>query len=121
MRRAFPAKEKGMSRREFVRRLSSVGTAFGVSSLLPCALGGFGSEAYGQAEEQIKTKAVDVDLTQPDVHPTPAKWYKVEEDKAIRCGICARNCHLPNDKTCFCRTHINRDGKLYTTAWANPC
>jgi len=122
MTKSFPAKEKGMSRREFVRRLSSVGTAFGVSSLLSNALGGFGADvAEAQPEEQIKTKAVDVDMNAPYVHPTPAKWYKVEEDKAIRCGICARNCHLPNNKTCFCRTHINRDGKLYTTAWGNPC
>ncbi|MEW6359745.1 MAG: AmmeMemoRadiSam system radical SAM enzyme [Planctomycetota bacterium] len=122
MRRTFPTKEESMSRRDFVRGLSLMGTALGVSSLLPCAPGGFGMrEAEGQAEEQIKTKAVDVDLNAPYVHATPAKLYKVEEDKAIRCQICARNCHLPNNKTCFCRTHINRDGKLYTTAWANPC
>jgi pyruvate formate lyase activating enzyme len=49
------------------------------------------------------------------LHPTEEKYYETIEDNALRCHICARHCFLPEGKTCFCRTHINKGGKLYAT------
>jgi pyruvate formate lyase activating enzyme len=39
----------------------------------------------------------------------------------VRCHICARHSVLPEGKTCFCRTHINKGGKLYATNFNKAC
>lgn len=39
----------------------------------------------------------------------------------IQCDLCPRRCHLPHGKRGFCRVRENRDGKLYTLVYGNPC
>jgi pyruvate formate lyase activating enzyme len=39
----------------------------------------------------------------------------------IQCDLCPRQCHLPRGKRGFCRVRENRDGKLYTLVYGNPC
>jgi pyruvate formate lyase activating enzyme len=42
-------------------------------------------------------------------------------DRNVQCKICPNNCLLtPGDRS-HCRNKINRDGTLYTLAYANPC
>lgn len=42
-------------------------------------------------------------------------------DRNVQCKICPNNCLLaPGDRS-HCRNKINRDGKLYTMAYGNPC
>jgi len=108
--------KNGYSRREFARELSRWGAALGMCSVMSSVLG---RRAEGQVATM--TTAKEVDINSPNVVPVKAKYYKTVDEKAIRCFICARNCYLPEGKTCHCYTHINRDGKLYTTAWNNPC
>lgn len=39
----------------------------------------------------------------------------------VQCSICPNHCLLePGDRS-HCRTRVNRDGTLYTLAYANPC
>ncbi|MEW6074661.1 MAG: AmmeMemoRadiSam system radical SAM enzyme [Planctomycetota bacterium] len=37
------------------------------------------------------------------------------------CHVCPLDCVLEDGETCFCRTRTNRGGRLYTTAYGNPC
>ncbi len=37
------------------------------------------------------------------------------------CRVCPLDCVLEDGQTCFCRTRTNRGGRLYTTAYENPC
>jgi pyruvate formate lyase activating enzyme len=42
-------------------------------------------------------------------------------DRNVQCKVCPNNCILaPGDRS-HCRNKINRDGTLYTLAYANPC
>lgn len=39
----------------------------------------------------------------------------------IQCELCPRRCHIAKGKRGFCRVRENRDGKLYSLAYGNPC
>jgi len=42
-------------------------------------------------------------------------------DRNVQCKVCPNNCLLaPGDRS-HCRNKVNRDGTLYTMAYANPC
>ncbi|MGB9911725.1 MAG: AmmeMemoRadiSam system radical SAM enzyme [Microgenomates group bacterium] len=37
--------------------------------------------------------------------------------KNVRCGVCQRRCVISNGKIGYCRTRLNKNGKLYTTIY----
>ncbi|MBN1156810.1 AmmeMemoRadiSam system radical SAM enzyme [Candidatus Woesearchaeota archaeon] len=39
----------------------------------------------------------------------------------VHCKLCPHECVLGNNDRGFCRTRVNKDGKLYTIAYGNPC
>ena len=45
---------------------------------------------------------------------TEAKYYKKLENKAVQCVLCPKNCIIGPQKTGFCKTRQNIEGKLYT-------
>ncbi|RKX60723.1 MAG: AmmeMemoRadiSam system radical SAM enzyme [Thermodesulfobacteriota bacterium] len=47
-----------------------------------------------------------------------AKLYKTLKNKII-CLLCWRFCKIENNETGFCRTRINKNGKLYTLTYGN--
>lgn len=47
--------------------------------------------------------------------------YSVTTPKGIKCQICPNNCILREGLESICRTHIVKDGKLYSIAYGNPC
>ena len=54
------------------------------------------------------------------------KWSKEslfseETARGMRCMICPNECTLKNGEVSDCRNRINKDGKLYTIAYGNPC
>ncbi|RMH30019.1 MAG: AmmeMemoRadiSam system radical SAM enzyme [Candidatus Hydrogenedentota bacterium] len=49
-----------------------------------------------------------------------AEFY-IKRGTTVQCSICPNRCILePGDRS-HCRTRVNRDGTLYTLAYANPC
>ena len=47
--------------------------------------------------------------------------HYVKLDRNVQCKVCPNNCILaPGDRS-HCRNKVNRDGTLYTMAYANPC
>src|SRR3990167_6423143 len=98
-----------ISRREFIEGLMNVGLTMSLASTLWSALGGLGTkEAYGQSGRAT-----------PHEYTKEASWYKTVGE-GTQCFLCPKGCYLAPGETCFCRTRINRAGKLYTTAWNNP-
>ncbi|HVU36664.1 MAG TPA: AmmeMemoRadiSam system radical SAM enzyme [Opitutaceae bacterium] len=79
------------------------------------------------------TAAEPADIFKGDA-PNEATWRKWRErgwakeaehyvrlDRNVQCKVCPNNCILaPGDRS-HCRNKINRDGTLYTLAYANPC
>ncbi len=54
------------------------------------------------------------------------KWskeaiYYTPTPKGLKCKLCPHNCTIEPEKLGDCRTRLNRDGKLYTIAYGNPC
>ncbi len=48
-------------------------------------------------------------------------YHYIKLDRNVQCKICPNNCLLePNDRS-HCRNKINKNGILYTLAYANPC
>ncbi len=116
----------GVSRRDFIRDLAKWGAAAGVSPVMLHVLTG---EKAGLFAEQVEDRPIVVDdkyyTTGKEelqfLHHTDEKYYETIEENALRCHICARHCFLPEGKTCFCRTHINKGGKLYATNFNRAC
>lgn len=54
------------------------------------------------------------------------KWskeamFQVETPRGVRCMICPNECTLKPGELSDCHNRINKDGKLYTIAYGNPC
>jgi len=47
--------------------------------------------------------------------------YSIQMARGVKCQICPNNCILKEGQDSLCRTHVVRDGKLYTIAYGNPC
>ncbi len=47
-------------------------------------------------------------------------WQPLAGQRTV-CRVCPLDCILEEGETCFCRTRTNRGGRLYTTAYENPC
>jgi pyruvate formate lyase activating enzyme len=39
----------------------------------------------------------------------------------IQCELCPKRCHIAKGKRGYCRVRENRDGKLYSLVYGNPC
>ena len=50
-----------------------------------------------------------------------ARWGTQGPDDFVRCGLCPNKCNLAPDGRGICRTRLNKNGKLYTLAYGNPC
>ena len=48
-------------------------------------------------------------------------WFEALAGKAVRCGLCPRECELGPGERGYCRVRENRDGKLFTLVYGNPC
>jgi len=43
--------------------------------------------------------------------------YQKLKNKSVRCGVCQRRCVIAEGQTGFCKTRINKNGKLYSTIY----
>ena len=49
-----------------------------------------------------------------------AEFYHSLPDKAVQCDLCHHFCRLRDGRSGFCRTRINRGGKLFTLNYGRP-
>jgi len=47
----------------------------------------------------------------------PALLYQKLKNKAVRCQVCQRRCLIPEGKTGYCQSYINKNGKLYSLSY----
>lgn len=47
--------------------------------------------------------------------------YYIQTARGVKCQICPNNCMLKEGQESLCRTHVVKDGKLYSIAYGNPC
>jgi len=52
------------------------------------------------------------------IHESP---FSIQTARGVKCQICPNNCQLKEGQDSLCRTHVVKDGKLYSIAYGNPC
>ena len=55
------------------------------------------------------------------VEPKIASYWIKKEGATVQCQNCPHGCLLKDGQRGFCRVRENRDGKLYTLSYGNPC
>ncbi len=65
-------------------------------------------------------------VTQNDAPEKLWKWskevyYKVNLGRNVQCMTCPNQCILEPNARSRCQSHVNKDGKLYTLVYGNPC
>ncbi|MEJ2568179.1 MAG: radical SAM protein, partial [candidate division WOR-3 bacterium] len=55
------------------------------------------------------------------VEPKIASYWVKKEGTTVQCQNCPHHCTLKNGERGFCRVRENRNGKLYTLSYGNPC
>lgn len=65
-------------------------------------------------------------ITRNDAPDKLWKWskevyFKVERGKNVQCLTCPNQCFLEPNARSKCQSHVNKDGKLYTLVYGNPC
>jgi pyruvate formate lyase activating enzyme len=94
----------GFTKREFLK--------LGVRSLCAlCAAQLFCVPRIARAKMPVKG------LIQTKLSP----YFTPLDGGKIQCDLCPRQCHLSRGKRGYCRVRENRDGKLYTLVYGNPC
>ncbi|MFC2131834.1 AmmeMemoRadiSam system radical SAM enzyme [Bacteroidota bacterium] len=75
-----------------------------------CALccGGFASPLFAEGKNKLWKWSKE------------AKYYSTE-GKTTFCELCPQECIIYPDKKGDCRTRINKNGKLYSLVYGNPC
>jgi len=102
---------KKISRRDFIK--------YGIIGVCSLGVGGYLLNRY-----VLKKKVTDV--FESGAPKELWKWSKeayhyVKLGKNVQCKLCPNNCLLePNDRS-VCRVRVNKDGKLYTLVYGNPC
>ena len=106
----FPA----MNRRTFLRWAVAAGALLGLPGQARC-----GWFLPGGKNEKT--------VTGNDAPRTLWKWsrrvYHQESLKNgyVKCLTCPNTCILPPEARSRCRSHVNKDGTLYTLVYGNPC
>ena len=110
-----------LSRREALK--------FGLGGLACAACGGAG--IYYVAQRLRSAGSADVfkgdapagelwELWQKQGWVREARHY-LQLGRNIQCKLCPNECLLEPEDRSHCRNRVNKDGKLYTLAYANPC
>lgn len=93
-----------LSKREFLRLCGTglcvlwMGKSFGFPEII---------QAQEPEKGLIKTKL--------------SPYFTALGGEEIQCELCPRQCRVPEGKRGFCRVRENRDGKLYSLVYGNPC
>lgn len=107
--------EQKLTRREFIKK-----SAIGIGALA------FG--AYTIKGLLMRPHTYMKDRTFRDKAPSElwkwskeARFYTKLQNNEINCNLCPHNCYLLPDDRGFCRTCVNKNGKLYSITYGNPC
>ncbi len=91
---------------------------------IACSLAASPSDAFAQWFSSSGKN--EKEITQNDAPEKLWKWskevyYKVNLGRNVQCLTCPNQCILEPDARSRCQSHVNKDGKLYTLVYGNPC
>jgi len=47
--------------------------------------------------------------------------FYIKTPRGLKCQICPHMCTIKPNETSTCKTRVNKNAKLYTNTWGNPC
>jgi pyruvate formate lyase activating enzyme len=71
------------------------------------------------AQRHFSTTDVPV-IIDPDHQGTEALFYEKLDGNMVQCGLCFRNCVIPQGQRGYCRVRENREGVLNTLVYGRP-
>jgi pyruvate formate lyase activating enzyme len=104
--------DKKISRREFIKK--------GILALASLGIGAY-------ALDSILKRSIPLSTTFKGEAPQELwKWSKeayhyIKLGNNVQCLICPNQCILEENDRSICRVKVNKNGKLYTLAYGNPC
>jgi len=104
--------EKKITRREFVKKGLIIAAGIGIGTYMLSSI----LSSYKPLSSTFKNDA-------------PANLWKWSKEayhytklgENVQCNICPNQCILEENERSICRNKINKNGKLYTLAYGNPC
>lgn len=114
--KGFSFLKRKISRRRFLKKLG-----LGIGGLAAAGVAYkylWSDQAVIQPVAQISDKAAPSELW---------KWSKEASNyielgaKDVQCRLCPNRCNLKPDERSVCRVRVNKDGKLYSLVYGNPC
>ncbi len=114
----FPVFDKSVDRREFLEFCAKGACAMGIGSILLKDKDLFASlDALNQNIEKSSGNSVssDIKFTKEAYH------YKKLADNIVECGLCPRNCHVPDGSRGLCGVRENRKGMYFTLVYSRIC
>jgi pyruvate formate lyase activating enzyme len=103
-------KRQEISRREFVATCGKGLVALALTSA-PLAL----------AREAVSAEKSGLEGRWGLVETRPSPYFKPLAGKTVQCLLCPRGCLVPPGKRGYCEVRENKDGKLYSLVYGNPC
>ncbi|HEX9948848.1 MAG TPA: radical SAM protein, partial [Thermodesulfobacteriota bacterium] len=101
---------QGLSRREFV---ATCGKGLAALALVSCPLVS-SKEAYPAEKPALEGRW---GLVETKLSP----YFKPLAGKEVQCLLCPRGCAVSPGKRGYCEVRENRQGKLYSLVYGNPC
>ncbi|MCX6243731.1 MAG: AmmeMemoRadiSam system radical SAM enzyme [Bacteroidetes bacterium] len=105
---------KRISKRDFLR-YSVLGIGAAAAGLNSARALGKGIMSDGSPSPSVSVPVADLGKFS---HESP---YYISTARGVKCQICPNNCVLKDGQESICRTHVVKDGKLYSIAYGNPC
>jgi len=104
-----------ISRRQFLQQAVS---AVALSATCQWAYGETGRTIY-RGKVDPSSKIGDLPRKE-EVALTEAKYYR-PTGRSVQCTLCPKFCVIPEGEAGFCRIRINKNRKLYTQVYGQPC
>jgi pyruvate formate lyase activating enzyme len=103
---------KKISKRDFLRY-----SVFGLGAAV-ASTDNARALAKGMISANLNTSSNPSEESEKFTHESS---YYIKTARGVKCQICPNNCVLKEGQESLCRTHVVKDGKLYSMAYGNPC
>jgi len=81
----------------------------------------FGAGGFCFCNKSIPSPDLNREIEQTGKKWTKEAFFYIDTPKGLRCQICPNECDIKEGEVGDCRNRVNKNGKLYSIAYGNPC
>lgn len=105
--------KKKITRREFLKKLALAGLGVGLGGYIINSI--FSKD--GLSQSAVFNNATPTELWRW----SREAYHYLQLGDNVKCQVCPHGCLLREGDRSICRNKVNKNGKLYTLAYGNPC